>query len=314
PFYDIPTSRLQAALHTLKGSAHMASIQDIAALVTPLERFVKELLNFQLKVDDDIVELLADCGDYCVAAIDQLAAGGAPDTEELPHAIARINELRERMLGPVLGQEEATTRVDPAFLNLLMTGGIQLVLDAEDAICQWRGAGAVDGGQVATMVAELEQVQEGADKAGFPAMAELGAALASVYKRIGGGGSLSASAYSALLEAHDALLNMVDAVAANQDLTPAGSDLLTALAAIEVQAAAQVPAPEIAVPRVAPATLAQETAAADREIIPLFRAEADELMEGLERAFAAWEQAPGDRSHSDDIKRLLHTFKGGARM
>src|SRR5690606_33996717 len=136
PFYDIPTSRLQAALHTLKGSAHMASIQDIAALVTPLERFVKELLNFQLKVDDDIVELLADCGDYCVAAIDQLAAGGAPDTEELPHAIARINELRERMLGPVLGQEEATTRVDPAFLNLLMTGGIQLVLDAEDAICQ----------------------------------------------------------------------------------------------------------------------------------------------------------------------------------
>src|SRR5690606_40197497 len=64
PFYEYPTATLQSALHTLKGSAHMAGVDSLAELVTPLERFMREMLNFQVAVDADIVELLADCANY----------------------------------------------------------------------------------------------------------------------------------------------------------------------------------------------------------------------------------------------------------
>ncbi|NIT63800.1 MAG: hypothetical protein GWO39_08435, partial [Gammaproteobacteria bacterium] len=49
-------------------------------------------------------------------------------------------------------------------------------------------------------------------------------------------------------------------------------------------------------------------------VVSLFLDEADELLEGIEQALENWRQEPGQRDHADELKRLLHTFKGGARM
>src|SRR5690625_6574944 len=69
PLFAPPSDSTQRALHTLKGSAHMADIQPIAELVAPLARFIKELCTYQVNIDEDILQLLRDAVDYTTYAL-----------------------------------------------------------------------------------------------------------------------------------------------------------------------------------------------------------------------------------------------------
>ncbi|WP_241357223.1 Hpt domain-containing protein, partial [Escherichia coli] len=42
--------------------------------------------------------------------------------------------------------------------------------------------------------------------------------------------------------------------------------------------------------------------------------EADDLLENLELALGRWDGGNGDAQPLDDLLRILHTLKGGARM
>src|SRR5690606_11311521 len=53
------SDNLQRALHTLKGSAHMAGIGAIAEVASPLEKFVKELRAYQVNNSAEVVDVLA---------------------------------------------------------------------------------------------------------------------------------------------------------------------------------------------------------------------------------------------------------------
>jgi chemosensory pili system protein ChpA (sensor histidine kinase/response regulator) len=55
-------------------------------------------------------------------------------------------------------------------------------------------------------------------------------------------------------------------------------------------------------------------AASDAELLSIFEAEAEELLEGLDQSVAALERDPRQFMPLAEIKRLLHTFKGGARV
>jgi chemosensory pili system protein ChpA (sensor histidine kinase/response regulator) len=56
------------------------------------------------------------------------------------------------------------------------------------------------------------------------------------------------------------------------------------------------------------------TVASDAELLSIFEAEAEELLEGLDQSVAALERDPRQFMPLAEIKRLLHTFKGGARV
>lgn len=85
-------------------------------------------------------------------------------------------------------------------------------------------------------------------------------------------------------------------------------------------------APQIIAPAVAPA-LAPVTPAADRpadepeggddfdpEIAAIFTEEAAELLEAADSALSAWRRDRGNSALVFELKRVLHTLKGGARM
>ena len=312
PFYEYPTATLQSALHTLKGSAHMAGVDSLAELVTPLERFMREMLNFQVAVDADIVELLADCASYS----DRIIAGqGAPDAQERAEFLARIVELRERAIGPSLGQGDDPQRaVDPAFLRLVMTDGMAAVLDVEATLQQWRDAPAPDTASLAALGHELVELEKGAARANLAPLATLAGQLAACYQGIVAKGLAGdEERVATLLAAHETLLGMVDAVAAHQELVPATGeqlDLLAALAAAPAPVSAGLAEAELA------ALLAQVALPEDMDadIVELFLGEADELLEAMEHDFQQWRESPADSAHPDSLKRSLHTFKGGARM
>ncbi|MFA5631732.1 MAG: Hpt domain-containing protein [Porticoccaceae bacterium] len=313
PFYTVPSTRLQAAMHTLKGSANIADVELVKRLVMPLERFIKDLLNFQIKVDADVVDLLQDCHDMIARTIGDLENTAIAETDEHQLLLARIAELRELHVAPVLGQEEIHLPVDPSFLNLLMADGIQQVLEAETTIDGWQASGAIAAHQLAAMISELHELQAGAARAGFPTMAELCAHLAGAYGRFSGAeGILAPEGAEALLAAHDCLLNMADAVAANQSLPAVATGVVEAITRLVLQPVAGV---DDAAPDALPVWEKEHvylTDDADIDVVTLFLAEAEELLESIEQSLQRWAQAPAESGPGDAIKRDLHTFKGGA--
>src|SRR5690554_1825792 len=58
-FSNALTDQLQRALHTIKGSAHMAGINCIANIAHPLEKLIKELRSYQVSNNEAIVTLVA---------------------------------------------------------------------------------------------------------------------------------------------------------------------------------------------------------------------------------------------------------------
>src|SRR5207342_2234367 len=52
----------------------------------------------------------------------------------------------------------------------------------------------------------------------------------------------------------------------------------------------------------------------DPEIAAIFSEEASELLEQSDVALGSWRRDRSDRAHMIELRRLLHTLKGGARM
>ena len=76
-------------------------------------------------------------------------------------------------------------------------------------------------------------------------------------------------------------------------------------------AASPVPAPSEAIVAVADLTLRDTI---DPELFPFFEDEASEILPGLSAALRQWETRPHDAAAPKMAMRLLHTFKGSARM
>ncbi|WP_020648541.1 hybrid sensor histidine kinase/response regulator [Solimonas variicoloris] len=78
----------------------------------------------------------------------------------------------------------------------------------------------------------------------------------------------------------------------------------------EPEPAALLPAPA----PVPPALYAVADLGLDPELLHIFIAEAEELLEGYDAAGAALERNPRDPDALDELRRLLHTLKGSARV
>ncbi|MFA5940237.1 MAG: Hpt domain-containing protein [Sinimarinibacterium sp.] len=63
-----------------------------------------------------------------------------------------------------------------------------------------------------------------------------------------------------------------------------------------------------------PVESVEESAEPDPELLGIFQAEAEELLEGLDQSVSALERNPRNLTPLGEIKRLLHTLKGSARV
>ena len=222
PIYEPPSEGMQRALHTLKGSAHMAEVTQVAELATPLERFVKELRSYHVNINDDILQLLRDGVSYTQIALHQIEAGETVDIPRLHQFIARVNELREMHIAPLVSLQELDESgkrpVDPELLAIFMAEEMNLLLDADKIIAQW-AADPSDAIQLIPVMDELGKLTKAAAHAYLPAMAELSEKIHSVYETvIAGQLACSPAVCTTLNSAHIALLDMVDAIAAGQNL------------------------------------------------------------------------------------------------
>ncbi|MAZ88980.1 MAG: histidine kinase [Cellvibrionaceae bacterium] len=235
PLYTPPSEAMQRALHTLKGSAHMADVHDIAMLATPLEQFAKELRTYQVNIDDDILQLFCDGVLYIHDALHQIRTQGQAEIAKLGQFSARVAELRDLFVGPLIRQqaERKSKAVDPELLSIFMAEEMNLLLDADEIVEQWR----IDPQQPAkidALITELNTLAKGAEHACLPPMAQISQCLSNLYSSADRDLSfLLDEDYTVLLQAHEQLLDMVDAVAAGQNVQPVNEELHQRLADIQ---------------------------------------------------------------------------------
>ncbi|WP_340674094.1 Hpt domain-containing protein [Microbulbifer salipaludis] len=222
PLYGIPSDPLHRALHTLKGSAHMAEVTQVAELMAPLERFAKELRTYQVVIDSDIFELISDARSYVQAVIDQIYNGEPLHVERSEQFLARVAELQERAVGHLIREREANEpkAVDPQLLAVIMADGMKVLLDADEMLNQWR-AHPGDKAILLPVAEELDTLQQAAGQAQLPTLQELAQLLLAVYRQVIDGHLEEEPAlWAALEQGHNELLDLVDAVAASTDLPP----------------------------------------------------------------------------------------------
>ncbi|GAB3112972.1 response regulator [Aestuariicella hydrocarbonica] len=222
PLYTPPSEAMQRALHTLKGSSHMADVYDIAELATPLERFAKELRTYQVNINDDILQLIKDGVTYTHQALAQIRSEGMATIVKLPQFLARVAELRDLFVVPLIRQHEQREEkvVDPKLLSIFMAEEMNLLLDADVIIAQWQLLPSQPD-KIDLISRELNTLAKGAEHANLLPMSFISRQLAAVYQVAGDDlSAVSAEEFQTLLTAHEKLLDMVDAVAAGQNLQP----------------------------------------------------------------------------------------------
>ncbi|PKM22671.1 MAG: hybrid sensor histidine kinase/response regulator, partial [Gammaproteobacteria bacterium HGW-Gammaproteobacteria-14] len=197
--------------------------------------------------------------------------------------------------------------------------------------------------EVQSLQRDLHTLKGGARMAEIPELGDLGHELENLYEGLAMG-SLKASPvlFELLHRCHDRLAEMVEGVKASRVLAT-GDDLiecihgfianpsgfvLPPLAATPKppQATSPAPKPEVVADVVAdvgaPVVSAHGAAAngfvlpadVDADILDIFVEESGELCEALESHLTAWQQEPENAAHGNELKRVLHTLKGGARL
>lgn len=235
PIYSVPTDDLQRALHTLKGSAKMAQVWPIAEITEPLELFAKELITFQVPVDDDILQLLRDAASYARTGIEQIDAGKQVQIDQLEMFLARTQELRDNAVGHlILPKDEDTgiSKVDPRMLSLVMAEEMALLLEVERLLNTWQKTGN-PGDDHEKLINELTALQKGAEQANLLGMASLCKLLHDAnLNAVNGRLRLDDEFFRLLHCGHENLLDMVDAVAAGQNVVTPDATLIKGLGQI----------------------------------------------------------------------------------
>ena len=301
---------LQRALHTLKGSAHMAGIQPVAELVTPLEKLAKDFQTNLIPADAALVAVLDDA----VALLQGWLAAENPSwfmpgSEAL---VQRMDALRQQaMARRDSSRAQLEGGSDTDLMSIFLTEGIDLLLDASDEL--ERGA-AVDHAALAQALRALSEVAQEVELAPVD---ELCQGLEDVHQALVGQRLLfSDEAAEVLAQAHERLIAMMDQVAAHQHVPVANSELasLRGLFAQPLDTAGPVCAEVVATSEAERGQWNPADADTDAELVDIFLEEAQEILDSAAISLQQWLAEPAEQAPLHALLRDLHTLKGGARM
>ncbi len=239
PLYLPPTDDLQRALHTLKGSARMAQVTPIARMYEVLESFAKEMVTFQVPINEDILQLMRDAVAYTLTSLEQIGRREPVQIDKLDQFLARTAELRELAVGHLVRMKElerdGEKPVDPRLLSIFMAEEMSLLLDADQILDCWCRDPSSEP-RVPELSSELKTLAVGAAQAKLPDMETVSLLLVDIYDALlASPQHINSDAHAQLKRGHDALLDMVDAVAAGQNVQAPPASLIDDLRAYLAQ-------------------------------------------------------------------------------
>ncbi len=314
---------LQRALHTLKGSAHMAGLTAFADIASPMEHLVKELRAYQAKNCTALIDVLEQ-GEAVLRSVltpEQLATLTSIDGAKKLQK--HLRKLEQTLLKPL--QEEQNLQIpNPEAIARFLSGGMDSLLEAEDLLQRWQIT--ADAAILSTMIDDLGSVAQGAQEAELPMVQALAEGLEDFYSNIREQDiPPSEELIDFATNAHEELLGMMDCLAAGQDI-PAAIETLSRLHEWPLNVITTpsfVPSDDFEFDESASKNESEVTsteAQVDREeddddlILDIFLEETDEISETIESVLHNWQQSPDNLLPVAQLQRELHTMKGGARM
>ncbi|WP_070885876.1 Hpt domain-containing protein [Pseudomonas argentinensis] len=347
-------SSLQRDMHTLKGGANMAGVTPISELAHELEALYEGLVDRRYGVSPfatDSVQrghgllgaMLANLqarqpaqpADELVAAIRQFRQRGGqdeqhaePDAAMMPEAVDPADawpepEPEPPAAEPIVAPAEPPlvhaepapqaavhSERDPELVEIFLEEGFDIIDSAGAALTHWMDD--VDNSlDLESLQRDLHTLKGGARMAEIREIGDLAHELEFLYEDLGNGRLRPSPMLFELLHAcHDRLAEMLDAVRSQRQV-PNGDELIETIRRLRAN-----PDEQLSMPRAVPLSAApQESFDADGDdILDIFLEEADDLLEAMEAGIGRWEERREDASCIDDLLRILHTLKGGARL
>lgn len=345
-------SSLQRDMHTLKGGANMAGVTPISELAHELEALYEGLVDRRYGVSPFATDSVqqghallggmlaslqarqpAQPADELVEAIRQFRQRGGQDEPQAEPQPPELIEQAEVWLdaepeqpapqedapveAPVVRDEpvvqpQATANGDrdPELVEIFLEEGFDIIDSAGAALTHWMDD--VDNSlDLESLQRDLHTLKGGARMAEIREIGDLAHELEFLYEDLGNGRLRPSPMLFELLHAcHDRLAEMLDAVRSQRPV-PDGDELIETIRRLRAN-----PDEQLSMPRAVPLSVAQQEAfdADGDEILDIFLEEADELLEAMEAGIGRWEERRDDASCIDELLRILHTLKGGARL
>tara|TARA_B100000424_G_scaffold219331_1_gene177808 strand:+ start:15 stop:3644 length:3630 start_codon:yes stop_codon:yes gene_type:complete len=318
--YGLPralSDALQRALHTLKGSAHMAGVQPIAVLASPLEKLCKEFKANLVSADAALVDLLTDAVTLFEEGLQQLASDPHAPIAGTDDFLQRLQQLHQQGLmarETARGEFDAPDSAD--LMSIFLTEGIDLLLDVSDDLTMRQPEAPIelDSDALAHSLGALAEV---AGEVELGPLEQLADTLQQVHERLHSELLLlDEPVLQALADGHERLIGMMDQVAAHQHLLPATRELqaLQALIPGALDAAPESTPASAAASLPTSGTWNPAQAGTDAELVDIFLEEAQEIIDSAAASLQQWIADTGNTIAVEALQRDLHTLKGGARM
>ncbi|MDF1761997.1 MAG: Hpt domain-containing protein [Oleibacter sp.] len=214
-YYSAIPDELQRALHTLKGSAHMAGVAALANIASPLEKLVKEYRANDVSNSAELTQLVDDGHNIILQSltIEQLYPNDdLPESESL---ITRIELLLASQITALNNQISNEFNRDT--LIAMFMREMDSILDADQLVDAWQHGQSVQ--VFDPLISDLNELNESAQKAQMTVVAELASASAAFYQRLQQQSFMADDENVALAHyANESLLGLMDCVAVGQDL------------------------------------------------------------------------------------------------
>ncbi|MGE7960170.1 Hpt domain-containing protein [Pseudomonas sp. NPDC089530] len=323
------SDELQRALHTLKGSAHMAGVLPIAELAAPLDLLAREYRAHLMALDLDEIELLQAAEGLFRRGLRQLGNNPLTPIEGAGELIERVRALAAERLETLHNTPNTGLRVkrDAQLISNFLGQGMDILLDAENLLRRWRQHPG-ERQELSDLLDELTTLGEGAHLADLQPMDELCEALLDLYGAVEESSLVVGERFFHEAEkAHEALINMLDELAAGQEVSPqpalirALRQLLeegldpAAMGLIRSDGSRTLSITELTGATAELEREAQiEVEGPDAEIVAIFLEEAVDILDSAGQALERWLADPDNGAPLSSLQRDLHTLKGGARM
>jgi len=320
---------VRRSFHTLKGTGRMVGAERIAEYSWSIEHLLNRLINRTLASSPPMVEFILEAAAVLPELVEQLEVGtdpvadvdliikrarafaeGDPDASELTNVVPAAQEK---------GDDADGLEMDPVLLDIFSketAGHLQAISDYIDA-CQ----GHEPPFEVTDKLYRACHTLHGSANM---ANIELGVSVAGALNRfVRKANDLGAGLQKSGIQALDAAAKAIEHIVADINKPDRSSadyavliEHLTNLAsAIEPPAGSPQTAQTTGLPPTgSTAEDVAHPAAYDAEIGAIFSEEAAELLESADLALVNWVRERESREHIEQLKRLLHTLKGGARM
>ncbi|MEE4244363.1 MAG: Hpt domain-containing protein, partial [Kangiellaceae bacterium] len=310
---------LLRAMHTLKGSAHMAEVTEIAAVATPLELLAKEYKQRNIALTNDTKATIVAAHDYMTRCLDALKNNHHLHDPEKDSLVVQLMQEKESLAELNAAHDDAPDALhrDPELLGIFLAEGMDIVAEAQKLLQHWQQRGSIDSQH--NLQAEMHTLKRGANMAMVEEVEQLAAALESFVSKPDQS-TFDDEYYQLGSSALDKVLELLNTAAVEHELEKPDA-LIAQLKAWHAKSQQPMQAfekavvePEEVSETILPEDVREADDEIDEELLEFFLEEAEELIDEIESNLEKWKSNPEDLLPVNNLQRNLHTFKGSARM